>query len=69
VVQDLAACGLVMLADKDYAGLGEDVCIPYRRRNEPLCRRGRQPRRCSGFMVAEAQPTAQVLANLASSRC
>ena len=35
IVGDLAACGLIVLADKGYAGAGEPIRTPYRGRNKP----------------------------------
>ncbi len=35
IVGDLAACGLIVLADKGYAGAGEHIRTPYRGRNKP----------------------------------
>ena len=43
ILRELAASGLVVLADKGYAGAGEHVRIPYRGRGKPG-REGRQPR-------------------------
>jgi hypothetical protein len=34
-VQELAGCGLVILADKGYTGAGEHIRTPYRGRNKP----------------------------------
>jgi hypothetical protein len=35
IVKELAACGLVVLADKGYTGAGEHIRTPYRGRNKP----------------------------------
>ena len=35
ILRELLACGLVVLADKGYAGAGDHVRIPYRGRNKP----------------------------------
>jgi DDE superfamily endonuclease/Helix-turn-helix of DDE superfamily endonuclease len=35
IVRELAGCGLVILADKGYAGAGEHIRTPYRGRNKP----------------------------------
>ena len=35
IVRELASCGLVILADKGYAGAGEHIRTPYRGRNKP----------------------------------
>lgn len=35
ILRELAASGLVLLADKGYAGAGEHVRIPYRGRGKP----------------------------------
>jgi DDE superfamily endonuclease len=35
IVRELAACGLVVLADTGYAGAGDHVRIPYRGRGKP----------------------------------
>jgi DDE superfamily endonuclease len=35
IVQELAASGLVVLADKGYTGVGDHVRTPYRGRNKP----------------------------------
>ena len=39
IVAELAASGLVVLADKGYIGADEHVRTPYRGRNKPLSRR------------------------------
>ena len=35
IVAELAACGLVVLADKGYTGAGDYVRVPYRGKNKP----------------------------------
>jgi DDE superfamily endonuclease len=35
IVRELAACGLIVLADKGYAGTGEHIHVPYRGRGKP----------------------------------
>ena len=35
IVRELAACGLIVLADKGYAGAGEHIHVPYRGRGKP----------------------------------
>ncbi len=35
IVRELADCGLVVLADKGYAGAGEHIRTPYKGRNKP----------------------------------
>jgi hypothetical protein len=35
IVRELAACGLVVLADKGYIGAGGHIRVPYRGRNKP----------------------------------
>jgi hypothetical protein len=35
IIKELAACGLVVLADKGYTGAGEHIRTPYRGRNKP----------------------------------
>ena len=35
IVRELAGCGLVILADKGYAGAGEHIRTPYRGRSKP----------------------------------
>ena len=35
IVRELAACGLVVLADKGYAGAGDHVCVPYKGKDKP----------------------------------
>jgi hypothetical protein len=35
IVRELAACGLIVLADKGYAGAGENIHVPYRGRGKP----------------------------------
>jgi hypothetical protein len=35
IVRELAACGLIVLADKGYAGAGEYIHVPYRGRGKP----------------------------------
>jgi len=39
IVRQLAACGLITLADKGYTGAGEHVRVPYRGRNKPASRK------------------------------
>ena len=35
IVAELAACGLIVLADKGYAGAGDHIGTPYKGRNKP----------------------------------
>ena len=35
ILQELAASGLIVLADKGYAGAGDHVLIPYKGKNKP----------------------------------
>jgi DDE superfamily endonuclease/Helix-turn-helix of DDE superfamily endonuclease len=35
IVRELAACGLVVLADKGYTGAGEHIRAPYKGKNKP----------------------------------
>jgi len=52
IIAELAASGLVVLADKGY--LGEDhIHTPYRGRNKPASRQGRQPRPCPAARPGE----------------
>jgi hypothetical protein len=37
VIRELAAAGLIVLADKGYNGAGEPLITPYRGRNKPAC--------------------------------
>ena len=39
IVRELAACGLVVLADKGYTGAGDPVLTPHRGRNKPAFRK------------------------------
>jgi hypothetical protein len=34
IVRELAACGLIVLADKSYAGAGDHIHVPYRGRGK-----------------------------------
>jgi len=35
-VHELAACGLIVLADKGYSRSGDHIRVPYRGRNKPV---------------------------------
>jgi DDE superfamily endonuclease/Helix-turn-helix of DDE superfamily endonuclease len=35
ILRELAAAGLIVLADKGYAGAGDHICTPYKGRNKP----------------------------------
>jgi len=39
IVRELAGCGLVILADKGYAGAGEHIRTPYRGRSKPAAQK------------------------------
>jgi hypothetical protein len=54
VVRELAAAGLIVLADKGYTGAGDPVIMPCRGRNKPASRRGARGGSRGGRLVAPA---------------
>ena len=47
IVRELAASGLVVLADKGYAGADEHIRTPYKRQEQARLPEGGKPRPCA----------------------
>ena len=68
IIRELAAAGLIVLADKDYHGAGDPVLTPYRGRNKPASQKeaNRAPRPATIPRRARQRP-AQNLAHPAQT--